>query len=86
MVQNYDDNPLKLCRGDNCRMVIDKTFAVRFRNFVDHCVKSYGAGDFIIDEEGEYMKYMADKILDYQIKTSDTAEENIYFKNLNINI
>lgn len=82
MYTNYEDDPLMLCRGDNGNMTIDKTFPARFKNFVEHCVKYYGAGDFIVDEEGEYMKYMADKFIEYQINTANSIEENTYFHNL----
>lgn len=71
------ENPIK----EN-RYVNDITFATRLKNFIEHAGKTYGAGDFLIDEEWEYLLNVADKLVNWQ-KENVTEEDFNYFKNLN---
>lgn len=71
------ENPIK----EN-RYVNDITFATRLKNFIEHTGKTYGAGDFLIDEEWEYLLNVADKLVNWQ-KENVTEEDFNYFKNLN---
>lgn len=71
------ENPIK----EN-RYVNDMTFATRLKNFIEHTGKTYGAGDFLIDEEWEYLLNVADKLVNWQ-KENVTEEDFNYFKNLN---
>lgn len=64
---NHKDNPIK-----SNRLVSDKTFAVRFRSFVEEVrVK-----DPISEEEKEYLHHVAERLLKWQTKTvrKDTEE------------
>ena len=71
------ENPIK----EN-RYVNDITFATRLKNFIEHTGKTYGAGDFLIDEEWEYLLNVANKLVNWQ-KDNVTEEDFNYFKNLN---
>lgn len=71
------ENPIK----EN-RYVNDITFATRLKNFIEHTGKTYGAGDFLIDEEWEYLLNVANKLVNWQ-KENVTEEDFNYFKNLN---
>ena len=71
------ENPIK----EN-RYVNDITFATRLKNFIEHTGKTYGAGDFLIDEEWEYLLNVANKLVSWQ-KENVTKEDFNYFKNLN---
>jgi len=72
-------NPIK----DN-RIVNSKTFAVRFKQFLDWIPKEfYMSGPHIL-EEYEYMKYVADSLLKYQIQTATDEEEINYLKRLHL--
>ena len=72
-------NPIK----DN-RIVNSKTFAVRFKQFLDWIPKEfYMSGPHIL-EEYEYMKDVADSLLKYQIQTVTDEEEINYLKRLNL--
>lgn len=72
-------NPIK----DN-RIVDSKTFAVRFKQFLDWIPKEfYMSGPHIL-EEYEYMKDIADSLLKYQIQTVTNEEEINYLKMLNL--
>lgn len=72
-------NPIK----DN-RIVGSVTFAVRFKQFLDWIPKEfYMSGPHIL-EEYEYMKYMADHLLKYQIQTVKDESETNYLKQLNL--
>lgn len=68
-------NPIK-----NNRIVSNKTFAIRFRNFI----KDVQVNDPASDEEKEYLLNVASKLLKYQIDTASTKEEIDYLKNLNL--
>jgi hypothetical protein len=72
-------NPIK----DN-RIVSSKTFAVRFKQFLDWIPKEfYMSGPHIL-EEYEYMQNIADNLLKYQIQTVTDEEEINYLKRLNL--
>lgn len=71
------ENPIK----EN-RYVNDITFATRLKNFIEHTGKTYGAGDFLIYEEWEYLLNVANKLVNWQ-KENVTEEDFNYFKNLN---
>lgn len=63
---------------DNFRIVDDITFAVRFKNFLENIQVC----DASSEEELEYLQYVANKLLQYQIDTvtPNSSEEN-YLKN-----
>ena len=71
------ENPIK----EN-RYVNDITFATRLKHFIEHVGKTYGASDFLIDEEWEYLLSVANKLVSWQ-KINVTEEDFEYFKNLN---
>lgn len=72
-------NPIK----DN-RIVSSKTFAVRFKQFLDWIPKNfYMSGPHIL-EEYEYMQIVANQLLKYQIETATDEEEINYLKRLNL--
>jgi hypothetical protein len=60
------------------RIVNDKTFAVRFKSFLN----GIQANDMVGEEELDYLKYVADKLVTYQLATVETDEEKAYFENL----
>ena len=68
-------NPIK----DN-RLVSNKTFAVRFRNFI----KDVQVNDACSEEEKEYLLNVADQLLKYQIQTATDKSEIDYLKRLNL--
>ena len=70
-------NPIK----EN-RYVNDITFATRLKNFIEHTGKTYGASDFLVDEEWEYLLNIANNLLSWQ-KENMTEEDFKYFENLN---
>ncbi len=72
-------NPIK----DN-RIVDSKTFAIRFKQFLEWIPKEfYMSGPHIL-EEYEYMKDVADSLLKYQIQTATKDTEIDYLKRLNL--
>jgi hypothetical protein len=72
-------NPIK----DN-RIVSSKTFAVRFKQFLDWIPKEfYMSGPHIL-EEYEYMQIVADHLLKYQIQTATEDSEIEYLKRLQL--
>jgi len=72
-------NPIK-----DGRIVSSITFAVRFKGFLKWIPKEfYMSGPHIL-EEYEYMNYIADRLLDYQIQTASDGKEIRYLKNLNL--
>ena len=71
------ENPIK----EN-RYINDITFATRLKYFIEHTGKTYGAGDFLIDEEWEYLLSVTNKLVSWQ-KINVTEEDFEYFKNLN---
>lgn len=72
-MSNSMENPII----DN-RIVNDKTFAVRFKSFLN----GIQANDMAGEEELDYLKYVADKLVTYQLTTVETDEEKAYFENL----
>lgn len=66
----------------NNRIVSDKTFAVRFRNFI----KDIQVNDPCSEEEQEYLLNVADQLLNYQIQTVIDEEEINYLKRLGYEI
>ena len=72
-------NPIK----DN-RIIDSKTFAVRFKQFLDWIPKEfYMSGPHIL-EEYEYMQDVSDQLLKYQIQTAIDKSEIDYLKRLNL--
>ena len=72
-------NPIK----DN-RIVSSKTFAVRFKQFLDWIPEEfYMSGPHIL-EEYEYMQMIADQLLKYQIQTVTEDSEIKYLKRLQL--
>ena len=67
------NNPIK----DN-RIVSNKTFAIRFRNFV----RDTQVNDAASDEEKCYLLNVAQSLLDYQIETATDESELKYLKNI----
>lgn len=62
------------------RIVSDKTFAVRFKNFI----KDVQVNDPASDEEKEYLLNVANRLLNYQIQTVTKDTEINYLKRLNL--
>ena len=62
------------------RIVSDKTFAIRFRNFI----KDVQVNDPASDEEKEYLLNVANQLLRYQIQTVTDEKEINYLKRLNL--
>ena len=72
-------NPIK----EN-RIVGSKTFAIRFKQFLDWIPKEfYMSGPHIL-EEYEYMQGVADHLLKYQIQTATDENEINYLKRFNL--
>ena len=66
------------------RIVDSKTFAVRFKQFLEWIPKEfYMSGPHIL-EEYEYMQIIADDLLKYQIQTATDEEEINYLKRLEL--
>lgn len=62
------------------RIVSDKTFAIRFRDFI----KDVQVHDPASDEEKEYLLNIANQLLKYQIQTVTDESEINYLKRLNL--
>lgn len=73
------NNPIK----DN-RIVNDYTFAVRFNQFLKWIPQEWWMSQPHYFEEFEYMNYVSNELLKYQIKTVVNENEKNYFKNLNL--
>lgn len=72
-------NPIE----DN-RIINSRTFAIRFKQFLEWIPKEfYMSGPHIL-EEYEYMKYVADSLLKYQIQTATEDSEIEYLKRLQL--
>ena len=67
------NNPIK-----NNRIVNDKTFAIRLREFI----KNTQINDAASDEEKRYLLDIAQSLLDYQIETATDEYELKYLKNI----
>ena len=72
-------NPIK-----EGRIVESMTFAIRFKQFLEWSPKEFYMSGPQILEEYEYMKYVADSLLKYQIQTATDEEEINYLKRLNL--
>ena len=74
---------LFLTRENQCNhgIEIDHTFFARLLYFADYVGKNYGAGDFLIDQEWEYIKSISEKCVEFQKETA-TEQEKSYFENL----
>ena len=64
------------------RIVSDKTFAIRFLNFLD----GVQVNDLCGEEELEYLLGVAGELLEWQINTVSSEEEISYLRNNKINI
>jgi hypothetical protein len=67
------NNPIK-----NNRIVNDKTFAIRLREFI----KNTQINDVASDEEKRYLLDVAQALLDYQVETATDEYELKYLKNI----
>jgi hypothetical protein len=67
------ENPIK-----NNRIINDKTFATRFKSFLQNIT----ACDAASDDELEYLKMIADKLLNFQIYSASDKEEIDYLNRL----
>ena len=67
------NNPIK-----NNRIVNDKTFAIRLREFI----KNTQINDAASDEEKRYLLDIAQSLLDYQVETATDEYELKYLKNI----
>ena len=72
-------NPIK----DN-RIVSSRTFAVRFKQFLEWIPKEWWMSQPHYYEEYEYMLNIANQLLKYQIQTATSEEEINYLKKLNL--
>ena len=72
-------NPIK-----NNRLVSGKTFAVRFKQFLEWIPKNWWMSQPHYYEEYEYMLHIANSLLKYQIETAKDEEEIDYLKRLNL--
>ncbi len=66
-------NPIK-----NNRIVNDKTFAIRLRDFI----KRTDVCDQMSEEEKGYLLRIAQRLLDYQIETATDESELKYLENI----
>ena len=62
------------------RIVNDKTFALRFRSFVENTQ----VNDLMSEEEKEYLLCVAEKLIKYQAETVSTKAEADYLTNNNV--
>ena len=69
------ENPIK----EN-RYINDITFATRLKHFIEYTGKKYGAGDFLIDEEWEYLLYVANKLVNWQKENMTEEDFKIVFE------
>jgi len=68
----------------NNRLVNDKTFAVRFKQFLEWIPEEWWKSQPHYLEEYEYMKRIATRLIKYQIETVTDKSEIDYLKNLNL--
>lgn len=68
-------NPIK-----NNRIVSDKTFAIRLKNFI----KDVKVCDPCSEDEQEYLLNVADRLIKYQIETVAEQSEIDYLKRINL--
>ena len=72
-------NPIK----DN-RIIISKTFAIRFKQFLEWVPVNWIVSQPHYIEEFEFMDKIADYLLNYQIQTAVDEEEINYLKELKL--
>lgn len=72
-------NPIK----DN-RIILSKTFAIRFKQFLEWVPTYWITSQPHYIEEFEFMDKVADYLLNYQIQTAKSKEEIEYLKQLNL--
>ena len=72
-------NPIK-----NNRIIDSYTFAVRFNQFLEWIPKEWWMSQPHYYEEFEYMKWVAESLLKYQIQTACDENEIKYFKGLDL--
>lgn len=76
LLSKNKENPIK-----SNRIVSDKTFAVRFRSFVEEV----RANDPMSEEEKEYLHHVAERLLKWQTKTArKDSEEYKYLERLGL--
>ena len=66
------------------RIVDSKTFAVRFKQFLEWIPQSWVWSQPHYEEEYEYMQIIANHLLKYQIQTATDEEEINYLKRLEL--
>ena len=66
------------------RIVSSKTFAVRFKQFLEWIPEEWWMSQPHYYEEFHYMKNVADKLLKYQIETVTDENEIDYLKRLEL--
>ena len=72
-------NPIK----DN-RIILSKTFAIRFKQFLEWIPAYWITSQLHYMEEFEFMDKVADYLLNYQIQTASDEEEINYLKRLDL--
>lgn len=72
-------NPIK----DN-RIISSKTFAVRFKQFLEWIPEKWITSQLHYIEEYNYMLQMANQLLNYQIQTAKDQEEIEYLKRIDL--
>lgn len=73
------NNPIK-----HNRIVNSKTFAIRFKHFLEWIPKEWVHSQPHYLEEFRYMEYIAGALLQYQIETATDEEEVDYLKRLEL--
>lgn len=73
------ENPIK----DN-RIVSSYTFAVRFKHFLDWIPSEWTMSQPHYDEEYQYIQYIANSLLRWQIETATNENEIKYLKQLEL--
>ena len=68
------------------RIVDSKTFAIRFKQFLEWIPENWINSQPHYYEEYEYMKLLANQLLNYQIQTVTDEEEISYLKRLGYEI
>lgn len=62
------------------RIISSKTFAVRFKSFIENT----NVNDAMSEEEKDYLLNVANQLLQYQIQTATDKEEIDYLKRLKL--
>lgn len=66
------------------RIVSSKTFAIRFKQFLDWIPKDWRLSQPHYYEEFQYMQHIAKRLLKYQLETVTDKNEIDYLKRLNL--